>query len=151
MLASMPIVMAQQLREAGFSVQVQAMDFMTLLSRRSNRGPVEDGGWSIFVTSWHNTEIQDPVRSFTVSADGEDAWAGWPTVPAVGEATEEFLTAEDEAGRKAVAERIQQIVLEEGVSAPIGSVTKPAGYRSVVSGVLHAPVQVFWNISKQGE
>lgn len=151
MLASMPIVMAQQLREAGFSVQVQAMDFMTLLSRRSNRGPVDEGGWSIFVTSWHNTEVQDPLRSFTVTADGDDAWAGWPSVPAVVEAIDEYLAADDASARQEIAERIHTLVLEEGVSAPLGSVTKPTGYSSALKGVIHAPVQVFWNISKNGE
>ena len=147
-IASMPIVIAQHLREAGFNVDLQAMDFMTVLSRRSNRGAVADGGWSLFVTTWHNTEVEDPVRSFTVTANGNDAWAGWPTVPAIVEATNQFLLAGDEEHRKQIAARLQELVIEEGVVGPLGSVTKPVGYSAAISGVLHAPVQVFWNISK---
>src|SRR5690606_31276729 len=124
MIAAMPIVMAQQLREAGFNVDVQAMDFMTLLSRRGNRSAVEEGGWSIFVTTWHNTEIADPIRSFTVTANGADAWAGWPDIPAVTEAANEYVAATDEAVRKEIAARIHSLTLEEGVITPIGKITK---------------------------
>jgi peptide/nickel transport system substrate-binding protein len=148
LIASMPIVIAQHLREAGFNVDLQAMDFMTVLSRRSNRASVADGGWSLFVTTWHNTEVEDPVRSFTVTANGNDAWAGWPTVPAIVEGTNQFLLAPDEEHRKEIANRLQELVIDEGVVGPLGSVTKPVGYSTAISGVLHAPVQVFWNISK---
>lgn len=148
MIASMPLVMAQQLREAGFNVDVQAMDFMTLLSRRSNRGSVEEGGWSIFVTTWHNTEIADPIRSFTTTANGADAWAGWPDVPAVTEASKEYVAATDDATRKEIAAKIHRLALEEGVITPIGKITKPTGYRANVSGILQSPAPVFWNIAK---
>ena len=148
LIASMPIVIAQHLREAGFNVDLQAMDFMTVLSRRSNRASVADGGWSLFVTTWHNTEVEDPVRSFTVTANGNDAWAGWPTVPAIVEGTNQFLLAPDEEHRKEIAARLQELVIDEGVVGPLGSVTKPVGYSTAISGILHAPVQVFWNISK---
>ncbi len=149
MIGAMPIVIAQQLRDGGFTVDVQAMDFMTLLSRRSNKGPVSEGGWSMFITTWHNTEIQDPVRSFTVTANGENAWAGWPNVPAIVEATDQFLVAPDETQRKALADRIQGLAVDEAIVGTLGSITKPLGHGKNVGGVPHSPVPVFWNIAKK--
>lgn len=151
MSVAIPVVMAQQLRQAGFNVNLQAMDFMTMLSRRANREQVAKGGWSIFVTTWHMSEILDPLRNTGVSANGEKAWFGWANVPKVESLREEFLTARTEDKRKAIAEQIQTTMLEEGVTVPLGQITTASAYRSTLSGVLEAPVPIFWNIKKMGK
>lgn len=148
---SVPLVMAEQLREAGFTVELQSMDFMTMLSRRANRGPVDDGGWSIFVTSWHNTEISDPIRSYMVSAAGEDGYAGWVDVPEIEDLRADFLSAGSEEERQEIAAQIQTLTYENGVFAPIGSYARVTGLGEGVSGALEAPASLFWNISKDGE
>ncbi len=145
--SEIPLVMAQQLREAGFNVDVESMDFMTMLSRRANMGPTGDGGWSIFVTSWHNVEISDPIRSFMVSAEGKDGYAGWATEPRIAEGVKAFQLATSEEERKEITEDMQKIIYEEGIFAPQGSFARRGGWRSNVSGVIDAPANVFWNIS----
>lgn len=150
-MSSIPLVMAQQLREAGFTVELQSMDFMTMLSRRANKGPVDEGGWSIFMTSWHNTEIQDPVRSFMTSAAGEDGYAGWISVPEIEELRQDFLLASSEEERQKLAEEIQVLTYKNGVFAPQGSYARVTGLGSGVEGAIEAPANVFWNISKNTE
>lgn len=147
-MSSIPLVMAQQLREAGFTVELQSMDFMTMLSRRANKGSVDEGGWSIFVTSWHNTEIQDPIRSFMVSAVGEGGYAGWINVPEIEELRREFLVASSEQERRQLAERIQTLAYEHGVFAPLGSYRRVTGLGPGVEGAIESPANIFWNISK---
>jgi peptide/nickel transport system substrate-binding protein len=147
-LSSVAPVMAQQLRAGGFTVEMQAMDFMTMLSRRANQGPASDGGWSIFITSWHNTEIQDPLRNFMIVAEGKGSYAGWADVPAIPELTRSFLTATSQEEAKSIAAQIQGVVYDEGVFAPLGSFARVSGYRKNVEGVLPAPANIFWNISK---
>lgn len=147
-MSSIPLVMAQQLQNAGFKVELQSMDFMTMLSRRANKGPVSEGGWSIFVTSWHNTEISDPIRSYMISAAGEDGYAGWPSIPEIEAMREDFLRAESQEAREAIAADIQKLVYENGVFAPLGSFARISGYGPNIKGVLKAPANVFWNIEK---
>ena len=146
--SSMPIVIAQQLRDAGFKVSVQAMDFMTMLSRRANKDVNAKGGWNIFVTTWHVSEILDPVRNFSVSANGEKAWFGWPTVPEVETLREKFLTAATEAERKSIADQLQNVMLDEGVAVTLGQINTVSAYRKTISDVLGSPAPVFWNIKK---
>lgn len=148
-MSSIPLVMGQQLSEAGFNVQLQSIDFMTMLSRRANRGPVAEGGWSIFVTSWHNTEIQDPIRNLMVAAGGEDDYAGWADVPELEAAVQEFLVAGSEDERVEIAAEIQRLTYEEGVFAPLGSFAGISAYGPAVRGVLPAPATLFWNITKE--
>jgi peptide/nickel transport system substrate-binding protein len=146
--SSMPIVIAQQLRDAGFKVSVQAMDFMTMLSRRANKDVNAKGGWNIFVTTWHVSEILDPVRNFSISANGEKAWFGWPTVPEVETLREKFLIAATESERKSIADQLQNVMLDEGVAVTLGQINTVSAYRKTISGVLGSPAPLFWNIKK---
>jgi len=147
-MSSIPLVMAQQLEAVGFKVELQSMDFMTMLSRRANKGPVSDNGWSIFVTSWHNLEISDPLRSYMISAAGEDGYAGWASVPEIEELRQTFLRAVTEDERKAIAADIQKLTYENGVFAPLGSFARISGFGPGISGALRTPANVFWNIKK---
>ncbi|WP_313623502.1 ABC transporter substrate-binding protein [Achromobacter sp.] len=151
MASAIPVVMAQQLRQAGFNVQLQAMDFMTMLSRRANRDVPAKGGWSIFVTTWHVSEIMDPLRNYGVSANGEKAWFGWPTVPQVESLRDKFLVAATEPERKQIADQLQDVMLDEGVAITLGQIETAAAYSKKLSGVLDSPAPVFWNIKKAGQ
>jgi peptide/nickel transport system substrate-binding protein len=148
MASAIPVVMAQQLRQAGFKVNLQPMDFMTMLSRRANRDVPAKGGWSIFVTTWHNTEIQDPLRNYGVSANGEKAWFGWPNVPELESLRDQFVRTTGDAERKQLAGKIQGVMFDEGVAMTLGSIHTAAAYRKTLTGVLESPVPVFWNIKK---
>jgi len=148
MASAIPVVMAQQLRQAGFNVSLQAMDFMTMLSRRANRDVTAKGGWSIFVTTWHVSEIMDPLRNYGVSANGEKAWFGWPTVPKVESLREAFLLATSDEERKRVTDQLQDLMLDEGVAITLGEIHSAAAFRNTISGVLDSPAPVFWNIKK---
>lgn len=140
---------AQQLREVGFTVDLAATDFMTMLSRRANQGPVSEGGWSMFITSWHNTEIEDPLRNYMITAEGPTGYAGWADFPVIGEKIHDFLLAPDLEARKQIADEIQGIVYDEVIFAPIGGFARVTGHSSRIDGVITAPPTVFWNISRE--
>ena len=151
MASAIPVVIAQQLRQAGFNVQLQAMDFMTMLSRRANRDVPAKGGWSIFVTTWHMSEILDPLRNYGVSANGEKSWFGWPDIPEVEGLRGKFLLATNEQERKQIADKLQDVMLDEGVVIPLGQIKTAAAYSKALTGVLESPAPVFWNIAKSGK
>jgi peptide/nickel transport system substrate-binding protein len=43
-------VVAQQLRDVGMNIDDQAMDWATVQTRRTNRLPLDQGGWSLFTS-----------------------------------------------------------------------------------------------------
>jgi peptide/nickel transport system substrate-binding protein len=51
-IAKLPVVATQLLRQAGFKVDMQSMDWQTLVSRRAKKDPPAQGGWNIFLTVW---------------------------------------------------------------------------------------------------
>src|SRR6202161_3503001 len=74
-LKAQPIVAAQLLREAGFKVDVQATDWGTVISRRTNKKPVKEGGWNMFFTNWVAADLINPVVNVWIGGRGGDG--GW--------------------------------------------------------------------------
>jgi len=146
-----PIVIAQALRNAGFNVQMQAMDWQTLVTRRASMAPLSEGGWSVFSTNNVLVEAYDPLRAFGVAANGKKAWFGWPDVPKIEELRKQFALSSDLAEQKKLADQIQALTIDEGVLMPLGQFTVPAVYRKSLQNLVHGPIPVFWNLTKTGE
>lgn len=146
--SSQPLVIAQALRKTGFNVQVQTMDWQTLTARRGNDGPPTNGGWNIFVTFSALGDQSDPIRSLFVAAAGKKSWFGWPDVPKIEELRVKFAMASDKAERKAIAEEIDRMAIDEGLVAPLGQYVYPSAYSTELSDVPAYPRPVFWNVRK---
>lgn len=147
-LAAQPVVVAQQLRDAGFTVDMQAMDWQTLVTRRASRAAPADGGWNLFITNWMVPEIATPLVNAMVNGRGENAWFGWPTDPALEELRGEYIGAASPEAQVEVAGRIQEHVLDEVLYMPLGEYTVVQARRPNVVNMLPSPVPVFWGLSK---
>ena len=62
-LSNLAPVAKSLLEKAGFKVDVQAMDWQTLVSRRTKKDPPAAGGWHAFLTSWASVDVLDPVAA----------------------------------------------------------------------------------------
>jgi peptide/nickel transport system substrate-binding protein len=143
-------VIAQQLRQGGFKVQVQAMDWQTVVTRRAVQKPVAEGGWNIFTTYLSLADISDPLSNYTVAANGTKAWFGWPTSPKIEELRQKFATSADAGELKTIANEVQKLAMDDVVVVPLGEFSVVAAARTSLKGILDAPVPVFWNIEKTG-
>jgi peptide/nickel transport system substrate-binding protein len=143
-----PLVIAQQLRNAGFTVQLQTSDWQALTARRGNQNPPAQGGWNLFVTFSAVGDQSDPIRSLLIGAAGRKSWFGWPDVPAIEEARLRFGLAASAAERKKIAEEVQRLVVDEGVLVPLGQFVFPSAWSSKVSGVPQFSRPVFWGVRK---
>ena len=66
--ANLAPVTKSLLEKAGFKVDVQAMDWQTLVTRRTKKDPPTAGGWHAFLTSWASVDILDPVAASFLNA-----------------------------------------------------------------------------------
>lgn len=148
-LRTQPVVVAQAMRDAGFVVDLQAMDWQTLVGKRATQASIADGGWHMFMTNWVGADVFNPVVNNMVNGKGPDGgWFGWPTVPKLEELRMAYATATSLDAQKALAEEIQKLAYEEGVYAPIGQYFVPSAWSNDLEGVLDAPAPLFWNITK---
>ncbi len=143
------LVLADDLRSIGVNVDLQAMDFGAMGSRRVNRSSPQAGGWDIGLTYWPGGNISDPVGNVPMQANCEEAWPGWPCDAKHQAMIDAFPYAPDEQARKQLADQIQMSAYELVPYVPIGQWFAPVAYSPRVSGVLSVPGStVFWNIKK---
>jgi peptide/nickel transport system substrate-binding protein len=145
-LSAFSLVTAEALRDAGFAVDVQAMDWATLTSRRASRNPLDQGGWSMFHTLWIGADVLNPI-AIAFSGDPERGWFGWAEDGNLEQLRHDFARAQTEEERKAIAIKVQERLWEIAASGHLGQFFIPVAYRKNVTGLIKSPVQFFWNIS----
>lgn len=143
-----PPVMAELLKQAGFKVDLQSMDWPTLVTRRTKQDPVSQGGWNAFITSWGIADTMNPLFFAPLTGNGDKGWFGWTTDPELEKLKEEFVVTTDPAKRSALADGIQQRVIDSAVYGPLGEFKPITAFRKSVHGLVKGPVPVFWNLSK---
>ncbi|KZD21980.1 ABC transporter substrate-binding protein [Tardiphaga robiniae] len=150
-LKAQPIVVAQQLRDAGFKVEVQATDWQTVVTRRASQKPIKEGGWNMFFTNWVGADILNPISNVSTSGKGKSGgWFGWTEDAKLEELRDKFSRATDPAEQKKLAAEVQERVFEQVTYIPLGEYQLPSIWRKSLTGVIGgAATPVFWNIDKK--
>jgi len=143
-------VTAQLLRKAGINLEVQAMDWSTLTSRRAERKKPADGGWNIFHTSWIAPDLINPVANIGVSGGCEEkAWFGWPCDEQIEKLRQDFARENDPIKQKQLADTVQARAMEIVTYVPIGQYLDKFAYRDDLDGIIQGPVPLFWNVQRK--
>jgi peptide/nickel transport system substrate-binding protein len=148
-ISAYPVVTAQALRKLGMNVEVQAMDWQTLVGRRAKKEPPAQGGWNMFHTNWVAQDIMNPIVSAGVNAKGGTAWFGWPDDPTLEDLRDAYARETDPARQKRLAADIQKRAYEIQAYLPLGEYTVAIAFRDHLSGILDGPVPFLWNVEKK--
>ncbi|MFC3694075.1 ABC transporter substrate-binding protein [Chenggangzhangella methanolivorans] len=148
--SSQPVVATELLRAAGFKVDLQPMDWQTLVARRASQKPIAEGGWNMFFTNWVIPEVWNPIVNPMINGRAKTGFFGWPDDPELEKMRADFAAAETDDQRKQIAEKVQARVYDQVIYVPLGQYRQPAAWRASVSGVVKAPIPVFWNMEKKG-
>ncbi|HET8746386.1 MAG TPA: ABC transporter substrate-binding protein [Ramlibacter sp.] len=145
-LSAFTAVTAEKLSRIGMNVVVEDMDWATLLKRRTNRGPVGQGGWSMFHTWWLAGDLLDP-SAIAFSGDPANGWTGWLRDDALESARVAFATAGTPTERKAIAAQVQQRIVADAPFAVLGQFFEPVAFAKKVQGIT-SPIQFYWQLHK---
>ncbi len=145
-LASGARIAADVLGRLGMNVELQQMDFGTVLQRRNSKEPPEKGGWSIFCTGADVLSLANPAINYYIRGAG--GWAGWYMSAEIERLTDEWLSTPDAAGRQALFERIQKISMDDVPMVPLGQWRPRSAFRTSLSGVLPTTTSLFWNVRR---
>jgi peptide/nickel transport system substrate-binding protein len=137
------------MEKAGLKVDLQAMDWQTLVSRRSKKDPPPAGGWSVFLTSWGGVDVLDPVSTNFLNASCDKATFGWPCDAEIERLRDAFAKETDPVKQKAIAEAVSMRAAEYPTHVHLGQYLQPSAFRNNITGVLVASNVAFWNIEKK--
>jgi peptide/nickel transport system substrate-binding protein len=145
----LPDVAAQLMRQAGLKVDLQAMDWNTLVGRRAKKDPPDKGGWNMFLTAWQGPDIWNPIANPTMDTRGEaSGWFGWAKDDKILELRAKFMRETDEAKKKKLAEEIQARAFEVGTHVPLGEFDAPLAARKNITGFFRQTGNFYWNLKK---
>jgi peptide/nickel transport system substrate-binding protein len=142
------ILVADLLRRIGMNVDLQDLDWGTVVQRRVSKNPVERGGWSIACTNWPAISIDNPATNATTRGLGDTGWWGWFNDPRTEELVQNWLSATSAADAEALFLAAQRRALEMVPSIPLGRTFSDGAIRSDIKGALHGSVHTFWNVQR---
>jgi len=137
------------MEKAGFKVDMQSMDWQTLVARRAKKDPPSAGGWHGFLTAWAAVDSLNPIFIGFFNSACEKALFGWPCDPKMEELRDQFARETDPAKQKAIAEAVQVRATETVTHIPLGQWYQRSLMRKNLVGMLQAPAPVFWNMEIQ--
>ncbi|UCF95374.1 MAG: ABC transporter substrate-binding protein, partial [Desulfobacterales bacterium] len=149
-ISNQTLATAQNLRKAGFNVDLQAMNWSTLVARRAIKKPASEGGWHIFQTWFNGPDFLNPLEHMAIGAACDKAWFGWPCDEEIEKMRAAFGAEPDSARQKELAQAIQKRAYEVVTYVPLGTVYQPVAYRADrLEGLIKSPVPLFWNVRKK--
>src|SRR6185503_14179870 len=95
------------MEKAGFKVDMQSMDWQTVVARRAKKDPPNAGGWHAFLTAWTAADISNPIYTGFLNSDCEKAMFGWPCDPEMEKLRDQFARETDPSKLKEIAEAAQ--------------------------------------------
>ena len=131
------LVIMQNLQDAGFTVDLQMMDWASVMSRR-----FDPAIWEGFVT-FHGF-VPDPAL-ITILSPG---YPGWWNTPAKQQALDAFSSAPDDAARAAAWGKLQDLLMTEAPTVQLGKYYGLLAHQKSVSGVPDLPLTPFWAARK---
>jgi peptide/nickel transport system substrate-binding protein len=137
------------LERGGFKVDLQSMDWQTVVNRRARKDPVDKGGWNISMTAAAVTLLIDPINNHYAEASGDRAQFGWPLDDEIEKLRLDFVRETDPKKQVEIAAKVQKRIMDLGVLVPLGQYVQPMARRRTVSGNLASPITVFWNVDKK--
>jgi peptide/nickel transport system substrate-binding protein len=148
-LSNLGPVAKSLMEQAGLKVDLQAMDWQTLVSRRAKKEAPTAGGWSAYLTSWGSVDVLDPASASFLNASCDKATFGWPCDAEMEKLRDAFARETDAAKQKAIAEAVAVRAVEYPTHIHLGQYLQPTAMRKNITGLLVATNLVLWNVEKK--
>lgn len=128
-------VVTDALKQAGFNIDMQLMDWGTVLARANNRQAPDKGGWHLVGTFTAGVGLLNPSSNNFLRGSGTSAIFGWSDIPRLEELRMDWFRAADEKAQAAICAEIQRVAYETVPYAPTGLYYQQTAYRSNLTGV----------------
>jgi peptide/nickel transport system substrate-binding protein len=128
-------VATDALQRIGMNIDMQLLEWGSVVARRASREPVGKGGWSIFFTSLGGFGNVSPGPNIALRANGADAWFGWPSDPQMEALLEAWFDAANLEAQRKICREMQERFWQNPSHVPLGLWYQPTGFRSNLEDV----------------
>jgi peptide/nickel transport system substrate-binding protein len=123
------------LQKIGINVDLQALEWGAVVSRRAVREPVDHGGWNIFYTYLGGFGNISPGPNIAIRGSGASSWFGWPTDPEMEALRDKWFAAPDLVTQQKICRDMQVHFWQNPSYVPLGMYLQPTAFRTYLSDV----------------
>jgi peptide/nickel transport system substrate-binding protein len=128
-------VASDALQKIGMNVDLQALEWGTVVSRRASKEPNDKGGWNIFYTYLGGFSNVSPGPNIGIRGSGGNAWFGWPTDPKMEELRDAWFEAPDLATQQKICRDMQVEFWQNPPYVPLGMYYLPASFHNYLQDI----------------
>jgi peptide/nickel transport system substrate-binding protein len=143
---AMADVSGQLLKDLGFNLDIQSMDWGTAIVRRENKQPMDKGGWGVLCTTANGLDMQTPMLHF-LRTTGQRAWFGWTDSPRIEELRSAWVDAPTLDAQKQIAAEIQRQCWIDVPHVPLGIWYQPMAWQRTIDGIPDG-FPLFWGVRR---
>jgi len=123
------------LQRIGMNIDLQTMEWGSVVARRASREPIDRGGWNIFYTYLGGMGNISPGPDIAIRASGADSWFGWPADAKMETLREAWFDAPDLATQQKICREMQQHFWQNPSYVPLGMYDQPAAFHAYLQDV----------------
>ena len=117
------------LQKIGMNVDLLALEWGTVVSRRASKEPPDKGGWNIFYTYLGGFGNISPGPNIAIRGSGGDSWFGWPTDPDMEALRDQWFAASDLAAQQKICGDMQAHFWQIPSYVPLGMYYQPTAFQ----------------------
>lgn len=143
------LVVAKAMEKAGINVDLQAMDWASVASRRLKKEAPAEGGWNIFLTHGGFFDASTPVTNPWLSAPCGNGLPGWPCDEKLDELRDQWIAESDTEKSKQLAADMQERAYEVAPYIMWGEFKPVIATRGLENvELMKTGIPIMWNIKK---
>jgi len=123
------------LQKIGMNIDLQALEWGAVVSRRAVKEPPDHGGWNIFYTYLGGFGNISPGPNIAIRGSGGNAWFGWPTDPVMEALRDAWFAAPDLAIQQKICRDMQSHFWQNPAYVPLGMYDQPTAFHNYLQDV----------------
>ncbi len=124
------MILAQTLKNIGFNVDLQSMDWSSIVARRTRKDGVDQGGWSAYATAAGEFDLNSPINSTNLGAACGNTLPGWPCDEQLDKLRTIWIQQTEPTARRAALEAFHRRAYETLPYIPVGQFSPAYGARA---------------------
>lgn len=138
------LVVADQMRRAGFNVEMLSSDYATVAQRRLRRT-----GWAVAPIVNNGIDLLNPIANPLVAFNCSDVSPGWYCDPGLTGLLRQYAASGDPQQQRDLAAQIQAAMHGHVNYVLAGQFSGPPAWRASLRGVVPFSFPVFWNMERR--
>ncbi|MFZ2007364.1 MAG: ABC transporter substrate-binding protein [Stellaceae bacterium] len=123
------------LQKIGLNVDLVALEWGAVVSRRASKEPPDKGGWNIFYTYLGGFGNISPGPNIAIRGSGGNSWFGWPTDADMEGLRDQWFAAPDLPAQQKICRDMQTHFWQNPSYVPLGMYYQPTAFHNYLADV----------------